>query len=651
MILVFTRFLFILNLTFLFAPENSLAHSQSELLRDSIHAADKKEWEKVNFIKSTLTNEISRDVVDWLRLRGEQGSFEECFDFLKKNSDWPGLKLLRKRCEKNIGLSSDPVKIVEYFSSIKPQTGLGSLSLAKALISQNFKEEGVKELQRSWVLYDLTKEEHDLYVSNYLNELTQYHVVRLDAMLWNGYTSSAKRMSNLVNDGWKKLADARIALRENRSGVDQLIREVPSDLKKDPGMAFERFLWRLKNGKWDGAIEILLDRSSSANRLGIPEFWGDWRRVLAREMMRDGQTKKAYAIASSHFLTEGASFADLEWLSGYLALKKLDAPDLASIHFNRFDQLVRSPISIGRSGYWLGLTYKRLRNHKSSQLAFKKSAGALSSFYGQLSVQHIDEPKLIDMSGGENPNDWRLGRFSESSVLEAAKRVSAAGSTNLTERFLVQLSEKSSREEFIELAGFAMELGETHVALMISKQAAREGIVIFDSYFPVSLPDGVVFNNGDDAILPLSIIRRESEFDPEVISPAGARGLMQMMPKTGQKMAQIIGVHYSSKRLIVDPEYNVRLGVTYLEKLSDRFSGNIVLVATAYNAGPTRVDRWLELFGDPRDAGIDAVDWIESIPYRETRNYVMRIAESLLPYEARLNGKLVWKDLYSILKN
>jgi soluble lytic murein transglycosylase len=126
---------------------------------------------------------------------------------------------------------------------------------------------------------------------------------------------------------------------------------------------------------------------------------------------------------------------------------------------------------------------------------------------------------------------------------------------------------------------------------------------------------------------------------------------MQMMPKTGQKMAQIIGVHYSSKRLIVDPEYNVRLGVTYLEKLSDRFSGNIVLVATAYNAGPARVNRWLELFGDPRDSGIDAVDWIESIPYRETRNYVMRIAESLLPYEARLNGKLVWKDLYSILKN
>ena len=651
MIFVFTRFLFILSLTFLFVPENSLAQSQNELLADSIKSAGKKDWEKVNFIKSTLTDEISRDIVDWLRLRGEQGSFEECFDFLNKNSDWPGLKLLRKRCEKNITPTSSSTKIIEYFSSLKPQTGLGSLSLAKALISQNFRDGGVKELQRSWVLYDLTKEEHDLYISKHLNELTQYHEARLDAMLWNGHTSSAKRMYNLVNDGWKKLADARIALRENRSGVDQLIREVPSDLKKDPGMAFERFLWRLKNSKRDGAIDILLDRSLSVNQLGVPEFWGDWRRVLAREMMRDGQTKKAYAIASSHFLTESANFADLEWLSGYLALKKLDAPDLAAIHFNRLDQLVGSPISIGRSGYWLGLTYKRLGNHENSQLAFKKSAGALSSFYGQLSVQHIDDAKLINMSGGENPNDWRLGRFSESSVLEAAKRASTAGSTYLTERFLVHLSEKSSREEFIELAGFAMELGETHVALMISKQAAREGIVIFDSYFPVSLPDGVVFNNGDDAMLPLSIIRRESEFDPEVVSPVGARGLMQLMPKTGQEMAQKIGVPYSSKRLILDPEYNVRLGVAYLEELLGRFSGNIILVAAAYNAGPTRLDRWLELFGDPRDADINAVDWIESIPYRETRNYVMRIAESLLPYEARLNGKLVWKDLYSILKD
>ncbi|MDA0362569.1 MAG: lytic transglycosylase domain-containing protein, partial [Proteobacteria bacterium] len=146
-------------------------------------------------------------------------------------------------------------------------------------------------------------------------------------------------------------------------------------------------------------------------------------------------------------------------------------------------------------------------------------------------------------------------------------------------------------------------------------------------------------------------IIRESEFDPEVVSPVGARGLMQLMPKTGQEMAQKIGVPYSSKRLILDPEYNVRLGVAYLEELLGRFSGNIILVAAAYNAGPTRLDRWLELFGDPRDADINAVDWIESIPYRETRNYVMRIAESLLPYEARLNGKLVWKDLYSILKD
>ena len=146
------------------------------------------------------------------------------------------------------------------------------------------------------------------------------------------------------------------------------------------------------------------------------------------------------------------------------------------------------------------------------------------------------------------------------------------------------------------------------------------------------------------------MIRRESEFDPEVISPVGARGLMQLMPKTAKEMADKTGIVYSKDRLLSDPTYNVKLGIAYLDELSDRFDGNIILVSAAYNAGPTRLDKWIAMFGDPRNKNIDIIDWIEDIPYRETRNYVMRVAESLLPYEARLNGKLVWKDLYDTIK-
>ena len=154
-----------------------------------------------------------------------------------------------------------------------------------------------------------------------------------------------------------------------------------------------------------------------------------------------------------------------------------------------------------------------------------------------------------------------------------------------------------------------------------------------------------------EKILPLSIIRRESEFDPEVISPVGARGLMQLMPKTAEEMAGKVGLPYSRKRLVTDPTYNVRLGIAYLQELSERFGGNVILVSAAYNAGPTRLDRWLEMFGDPRNENIDVIDWIEDIPYRETRNYVMRVAESLLPYEARIKGTPVWRDLYKLIKN
>ena len=367
--------------------------------------------------------------------------------------------------------------------------------------------------------------------------------------------------------------------------------------------------------------------------------------------MRSGEFEKAYQIASNHHLKKGKDFADLEWLSGFIALRKLTQPKLALTHFRKFSYVVDTPISLGRSGYWLGLTYKALNDETASQQYFRKSVMSLSSFYGQLSVNFLHQPDLIDMSGREVVTDWRTGQFAKSSVLKAAIQVSRAGSRYLTERLLVHLSENSTKEEFIELASFAAELGETHVSLMITKQAAREGFQIFRTYYPLELPSEIEFKNELEKILPLSIIRRESEFDPEVISPVGARGLMQLMPKTAEEMAGKVGLPYSRKRLVTDPTYNVRLGIAYLQELSERFGGNVILVSAAYNAGPTRLDRWLEMFGDPRNENIDVIDWIEDIPYRETRNYVMRVAESLLPYEARIKGTPVWRDLYKLIKN
>lgn len=633
------------------SSSNAKALEDFEILRKIIDWSDNESWQRVDVARSTLVKEESRAITDWLRLRGEQGTFDECIKFLKIYFDWPGLKLLRKRCEQNIPRGGAPEKVIKYFSMQKPQTGTGSLRYAEALIKSGRSFEASQEIKRTWKDFDLDEEEHNAYVERNSLTIKNLHYLRMDSMLWQGFTESASRMLPLVGENWQALARARIALRKNRPRVNYFINLVPKEISNDPGLAYERFLWRLRNGHWNGAIEIIIERSASEKILGQPLAWADWRRVLAREMMRSGQFEQAYRIASKHYLRKGPDFADLEWLSGFIALKKLTIPETSLVHFKNFSDVVDTPISLGRSGYWLGLTYKALNDEENSQKYFSESTKSLSSFYGQLSVNFLKEPDLIDMSGREVLTDWRDSRFSKSSVLKAAIQVSRAGSSYLTERLLVHLSEKSTREEFIKLAGFAAELGETHVSLMITKQAAREGFQIFRTYYPLELPHNIKFNNKFEKILPLSIIRRESEFDPEVISPVGARGLMQLMPKTAQEMAGKIGVPYSRKRLISDPTYNVRLGIAYLNELSERFGGNIILVAAAYNAGPTRLDRWLTMFGDPRSENIDVIDWIEDIPYRETRNYVMRVAESLLPYEARLKGAPVRKDLYRLIKD
>lgn len=644
-------FFTVILLSNFWSSSNAKALEDSEILRKIIDWSDNESWQRVDVARGTLVKEESRAITDWLRLRGEQGTFDECIKFLKIYFDWPGLKLLRKRCEQNIPRGGAPEKVIKYFSMQKPQTGTGSLRYAEALIKSGRSFEASQEIKRTWKDFDLDEEEHNAYVERNSLTIKNLHYLRMDSMLWQGFTESASRMLPLVGKNWQALARARIALRKNRPRVNYFINLVPKEISNDPGLAYERFLWRLRNGHWNGAIEIIIERSASEKILGQPLAWADWRRVLAREMMRSGQFEQAYRIASKHYLRKGPDFADLEWLSGFIALKKLTIPETSLVHFKNFSDVVDTPISLGRSGYWLGLTYKALNDEENSQKYFSESTKSLSSFYGQLSVNFLKEPDLIDMSGREVLTDWRDSRFSKSSVLKAAIQVSRAGSSYLTERLLVHLSEKSTREEFIKLAGFAAELGETHVSLMITKQAAREGFQIFRTYYPLELPHNIKFNNKFEKILPLSIIRRESEFDPEVISPVGARGLMQLMPKTAQEMAGKIGVPYSRKRLISDPTYNVRLGIAYLNELSERFGGNIILVAAAYNAGPTRLDRWLTMFGDPRSENIDVIDWIEDIPYRETRNYVMRVAESLLPYEARLKGAPVRKDLYRLIKD
>ncbi|WP_071673757.1 lytic transglycosylase domain-containing protein [Nioella nitratireducens] len=622
-----------------------------EALATAIEALGGRDYEAASEAEAAITDPVAADVVEWIRLRQGYGEMQDYTAFLARNGDWPGLPYLIQMGEQNIPETASPASVIAYFQGQSPRTGWGSLRLAAAFWAVDRRDDAMAEAIRAWTTMSLSRDEHDQFMIDWPLTLRRYHEARLDHLLWQGAEDQAERMYPLVSDGWQRLAEARLRLRDRRPGVDDAVAAVPADLRDTGGLNYDRFVWRLREGLTDSAVSLIRETSTSAEALGRPAEWANQRRILARQFMRDGQFELAYSLAANHFVDpdeDYVDFSDLEWIAGYTALRMGDA-DLAVSHFLRFQRAVESPISMGRAGYWLGRAYEAQGNSEAAAEAYALGARYQSSFYGQLAAERGGLPTDPAFLGQEAFGDWRQADFVNSSVFHAAGLLLEAGNIPLAERFWTHLTESLSRTEAGQLADMALELNEHHIALMIAKRTAQDGNEIMRAYYPV-VPDLLEFDLPVSDRLVHSIARRESEFDPTVISHAGAVGLMQVMPRTGREMASRVGVSFSESRLRDDPAFNATLGAGYLDFLIEEFGPNPVLIAVAYNAGPSRAERWMELFGDPRDSEVDVVDWIESIPFRETRNYVMRVTESMRIYDAMLTGRLPDQSLSDLLQ-
>jgi peptidoglycan lytic transglycosylase len=579
---------------------------------------------------------VAHDIIEWHRLRSGHGDFDAVRQFLARRSDWPGLQLLRRQTEDNMPLGNRPDEVLAFFADEPPQTGAGAITLIAAYQTKGRNAEARDEAIRAWLNENLSERDEAILLADYGDALRDLHTARLDMLLWRNSRTGAERMYPLVDNGWKALARARLELRANSKGVDTLIEAIPKSLSDDAGLAFERMQWRARKGRNSDAIELMLEYGPE--NLGEPERWAGWRRSFAHAEMRSGHISTAYRLASEHGLTSGSHFAELEWLAGYIALTyRKDAPT-ALRHFLRFRGAVETPISLGRAGYWEGRAHESLGDTEAARLAYAFGGEYQTSFYGLLAAERAGLPMDLGLTGTISVPGWRESSFAESSVFAAARFFMATGERNLAEQFLTHLTESLDETEINSLGAFVLSQNEPHLAVMIGKQAARQGLVTPAAYYPVV--DLGIGTPPVPAELALAIARRESEFDPGVMSGVGARGLMQLMPGTAKDVAQYLELPYSRDRLVQDPVYNARLGTAYLDELMALFDGNIVMVAAGYNAGPGRPLRWMNERGDPRRGQIDMIDWIEHIPFDETRNYVMRVAESLPVYRARMSGKV-----------
>ena len=627
--------LFCLIFSMVFFSAASAGAQDATGLKQALQTLRTGDWDSA-LAQARSSGALAVDVVEWQRLRASKGQFADYQNFLAKHPDWPGLPLLQEKGEASIPVNADAGQVRGYFNPRGPQTGTGALRLADALLATGNPKNSATAIANAWRRMSLSQEEEDVFIARHGGTIAAQDQARMDMLLWRGLHTEATRMLPRVSDGWQTLAKARMGLRADLPGVDILVAAVPDALKSDAGLAYERFLWRARKGLNDSAIALALERSTSADSLGDPARWAEWRAIFARLLMRQGDGKAAYRLAANHFLTEGGDYADLEWLAGYIALRKLNDPEKALTHFQRLRVAVNSPISLGRAAYWEGRAYAALGNNEQARAAYAFGAEYQSSFYGLLAAEQAGLPLDDALVGQETYPDWRSAAFTASSVFKAALLLHAAGDVDLAERFLVHLAETQGPTELGQLSEVALSLNEPHMALMIAKQAASQGVVLPRAYFPVT--DLARQSLPVPKELAMSIARRESEFNPTVVSGVGARGLMQIMPRTAEEVAGKLGVEYSVDKLLSDPNYNAQLGSAYLAKLIADFGHSYVLVSAAYNAGPSRPVRWIAEQGDPRTAEVDAVDWIESIQFTETRNYVMRVLESMPIYRARLSG-------------
>ncbi len=605
-------------------------------MAEAMQAAAEGDWARALGHARRVSNPAAETMVDWHRLRDGAGRWEEYTRFLDRHADWPGLELMRRRAEAVMPAGLQAGDVIRFFAAAGPQTPEGLQRYAAALIQSGRRADAERVLVAAWTGETLTVSGQEALMAAFSPILAPHHQARMEHLLWAGNTAEAKTMLRHIPVADRSLAMARIGLQDNANGVDGLIAAVPAAQQDHPGLAWERLDWRARKGRWQDSIDLIFDHSYPDNLLGRPEVWASRRQGLVREAIALGRFKTAYTLASRHFLTGGEDYAELEWQAGYVALTRHNDPRKALPHFQRFQAAVESPISLGRAGYWLGRTYEALGNHAASINAYAEGARYQTSFYGQLAAERGGIAPDRALAGSMPVADWRGQAFAQSGPIQAAILLHEAGDFVTMRRFFLHVQESLTPDQSASLAQMALDMGHPFVAVRLAKRLASDGLVMPQAYYPVT---DLAYQAGPiPPELALAIARQESELFPEATSPVGARGLMQLMPGTAKQVAEGLGLDYSQARLTEDPAYNAKLGTAYLAEMLEEFDGSYILAIAAYNAGPHRARRWIEEYGDPRTGAVDPIVWIESIPYTETRNYVMRVLEALHVYRTRLNG-------------
>lgn len=615
-------------------PARSGELSDADVLayRAAFAAGQRHSWETVPLLLAPVQDRRLVPVLDWLRIsNGQQDDPDAIRQFIAEQPDLPGDTRLTIRLEEAVLATEDAAAINAHFADRPALTRQGRLHLA--LTQKASDPTGATKVARDlWRDADFDLADERRLLAGFRSGLTaEDHAVRLDRLLWSKHRAAATRMLSLVPDDLRRLARARLALMYRRPDVDSAIAAVPAHLQRDAGLLYDRTRWRRRAGRHDGAQEILLSGPDHGAR---PDLWWIERRIQIRQLLADDAYEKAWRIARDHGMERGAAFAQGEFEAGWIALRYLDRPRIALRHFETLFDNVAYPVSRARGAYWIARAHQALQDPDRAAEWFRRAATHSGTYYGQLGLLAVGGARL------ELPEEPAISaaaraEFDQLPLVQVTRLLVEVGQDHLARRFLTHMGQSAaSAGRRLLIGDMAQRLERADLQVLAGKLAALDQVVLPSITWPLNADLSGDLEVG--SALAHAIARQESAFNPKAVSHAGARGLMQLMPGTAKLVARETEAAYQPRRLTDDPAYNARLGSTYLAWQIRDFDGYLPMAVAAYNAGPHRVKRWIEAHGDPRNGTVDAVDWVERIPFSETRNYVQRVLEALQVYRVRM---------------
>jgi soluble lytic murein transglycosylase len=614
----------------------SITPKDKSALEKALYFINKEQIDMARFEASKAEDADILKLVLWLQYQKQypSNSYREIADFVQNNPNWPTIKKLNNNAEEALDNNVPASTIISYFTDKPPVTGHGMIVLAEAKIQNKGSTAEInKLLSQGWIKGDFSKSEEEDILQNYGHRLTlDNHIARTDRLLWEDKIDAAKRMVGKLDSDHKSIFVARIKMMEGKKGLQIA---VDSEHKNDLGIMYEQIKSYEERNDFERAYNLL---STVKGKVAFPEKWWDLKSTVIRDLLKDKQYSLAYNLTQNHGNEAGSEdYAEAEWLAGWIAMEFLGDAKSAYDNFYNIYNNTSFPVSKSRGAYWAARAAAKLGQTETSDKWYNIAAQYITTFYGQLAYMKANPNSTAQIPNAVYTSEIKNKVYRNNELLKCAYLLHSVDEPKLAETFVIAaINSASSPEEMAVISEIGKNSGRMSLAVLAAKHALRKNVVLSKAGWPVieNIPTSVL-----EKPLVLGLIRQESSFDPNAKSPSNAMGLMQLLPSTAKEVAKKIGIAYKSDHL-QKAEYNITLGSDYLRQLIERFDGSYILAIASYNAGAGNVRKWINNYGDPRElSSPEAVlNWIESIPFSETRSYVQRVLENTEVYRNKLNG-------------